>query len=72
MNLKKQEKKKLIELSEIASDLLVEIMDEKPPQVRKPTKNEIEFQKTLHQIYNICPLLFDSYILMYNNIQKEK
>lgn len=72
MKLSLEEKTKLVKLGERASDLLVEIMDADLPEVQKPTKQDEEFNQVLGQIYLICPLLSDSYVLMYNHIQKQK
>jgi hypothetical protein len=55
-----------------ASNLLVEIIDEPLPKEKIPTRRDIEFKEILAQINSICPLLSDSYMLMYNYIQKEK
>jgi hypothetical protein len=72
MEITLEEKSKLIELSEIASGLLVKVIDEILPEEEELTKNDMNFKKVISQIYDICPLLSDSYMLMYNHIQKEK
>jgi len=72
MKLSLEEKTKLITFSERASDLLVKIIDKNLPKMRKPTKQDKEFKQILSKIYQICPLLSDSYVLMYNYIQKQK
>jgi len=72
MKLSLEEKTKLIELSEKASDLLVGIIDEALPKTKTPTENDVRFKKILSKIYQICPLLSDSYIRMYNHIQEQK
>ena len=63
---------KLKELGEQASDLLVDIIDEELPDSKEPTKLDAKFNQVLTQIYQICPLLSDSYKLMYNHVQMEK
>ena len=72
MKLNLEKKLRLIKLSERASDLLVEIIDESLPKTKAPTKRDVEFKEVLSRIYEICPLLSDSYTRMYNYIQKEK
>jgi len=72
MKLSLDEKLNLVKLSERASDLLVNIIDEDLPSVQQPTNRDIEFKNILSQIYQICPLLSDSYTLMYNHIQEQK
>lgn len=72
MKLSLEEKTKLIELSEKASDLLVGTIDEPLPKTRTPTQNDIEFKEILSKIYQICPLLSDSYAHMYNHVQSKK
>ena len=72
MKLRTEEKEKLIRLTETASNLLVNIIEETLPSIKQPTKKDIEFNQILNQIYPISPLLSDSYVDMYNNIQKEK
>lgn len=72
MKLSTEEKSNLVRLSERASNLLVDIIEENLPSVQQPTNPDIEFMKILSQIHKICPLLSDSYISMYNHIQKQK
>lgn len=72
MKLSSEEKSDLIKLSERASDLLVKIIEEELPSVRQPTDCDVEFKEVLSQIHPICPLLSDSYKIMYNHIQKQK
>ena len=72
MKLSLEQKSNLIKLSEKASDLLINIVDEDLPSVKQPTNRDLEFKKILAQIYQICPLLSDSYTLMYNHIQEQK
>jgi hypothetical protein len=72
MKLSLEETTKLIKLSEKASDLLVRIIDEPLPKTRTPTKNDIELNEVLSKIYLISPLLSDSYMQMYNHLQKGK
>jgi hypothetical protein len=55
-----------------ASNLLIEIIDEPIPSEQKPTERDLQFKEILKQIYGVCPLLSDSYMLMYNHIQKDK
>ena len=59
-------------LGESASNLLVNIMDEKLPKEKLPTEFDNEFKKVLIEIREICPLLSDSYAVMYNHIQEVK
>ena len=72
MKLSLDEKSNLVKLSERVSDLLVDIIDEELPSVQQPTNRDIEVKNLLSQIYQICPLLSDSYTLMYNHIQEQK
>jgi len=72
MKLSLDEKSNLVKLSERVSDLLVDIIDEELPSVQQPTNRDIEVKDLLSQIYQICPLLSDSYTLMYNHIQEQK
>ena len=72
MKLSLKEKTKLIRLSERASDLLVKMIDEELPKLKIPTEGDNEFKRILSQIYEICPLLSDSYKEMYNYAQKQK
>lgn len=72
MKLTLEQRTELTGLAEKASDLLVKIIDERLPKTKKPTKTDNEFQAILSQIYPICPLLSDSYTLMYNYIQEQK
>lgn len=72
MKLSLEEKSSLIKLSEIASDLLVNIIDEDLSSVQQQTNRDIKFKNILSQIYQICPLLSDSYTAMYNHIQEQK
>lgn len=72
MKLTLEEKTKLIKLSERASDILVKIMDEKLPKEKTYTINDILFKGILLNIHEICPLLSDSYSIMYNYLQKQK
>jgi hypothetical protein len=72
MRLSLEDTTKLTELGEIASDLLVKIMDADIQKEAVPTDMDILFKRTLTQIYSICPLLSDGYIKMYNYIQKQK
>lgn len=72
MKLSLEDKTKLIILSERASELLVEIMNEENPKERIKTKADINFQNTLSKIFYICPQLSDGYMKMYNFIQETK
>jgi hypothetical protein len=73
MKLSPEEKKvKLKYLSEIASDLLVEIIDEALPKEKVPTRNDLNFKRVINNIYGLCPALSDSYKVMYNHIQENK
>jgi hypothetical protein len=72
MKLSLEKKTKLIELSERASDLIVGIMDEKLPKYRILTKYDKEFHEVIDKIEKICPLMSESYVNMYNDIQKKK
>ena len=72
MKLTLGEKTKLIELSEMTSDLLVEMLEEDIPKTKKPTEKDIKIKKLIFEIYKICPLLSDSYASAYNCIQKGK
>jgi len=72
MKLTLANKIELIHLSEEASNLMIKFLEEKNPISKTPTKNGLKFKKTLKQIYQICPLLSEGYVKMYNHIQKEK
>jgi hypothetical protein len=72
MKLSLEQKTNLVSLGEKASDLLVKIIDEELPKSQQSTKTDIKLKEVLSQIYKICPLLSDSYILMYNYIQEQK
>jgi FKBP-type peptidyl-prolyl cis-trans isomerase (trigger factor) len=67
-----EETTRLTKLGEIASDLLVKIVDEHVPKEAIPTETDLLFKRTLEQIYYVCPLLSKGYVLMYNQIQKDK
>ena len=56
-----EEKIRLTELSEHASDLIVDIMDEPLPAARIPTLKDLDFIETLNKIYRMSPLLADGY-----------
>lgn len=72
MDLSREETSKLVALSETASELLVDILEEELPSQRVPTKNDLDFKKIIEQISPLCSLLAESYDLMYNHIQKQK
>jgi hypothetical protein len=72
MKLSLEDKTRLIMLSEKASDLLVAIIEDKLPSSPQATNRDYEFKDTLFQIYDICPLMSDSYTIMYNYIQTQK
>lgn len=72
MKLSPEEKLNLVKLLERASNLLVDIIDENLPSVQQPTNRDIEFKKTLSQIYQIYPFFSDSYQLMYNHVQEQR
>jgi hypothetical protein len=72
MKITLEEKSRLIKFAESASELLVKIIDEDLPKEEEPSKNDVYFRHIISQINTICPLLSDSYVLMYNYIQKEK
>ncbi|NCN51667.1 hypothetical protein GW931_01515 [archaeon] len=72
MKLTLKDKIELINLSEKASDLLIKVLEEKIPKKETPTKNDVEFQRTLTYINKISPLLSEGYTKMYNYIQEKK
>ena len=72
MKLSLEEKTQLITLSEEASELLVEVISESLPQIKTPTSCDVRFKEVLSEIKEICPLLFDSSVNMYNYIQEQK
>lgn len=72
MKLSLEEKATLTKLSERASDLLVDMINEDLPSKEKPTKKDLEFEQLLSQIYKVSPLLSDSYRTMYNYLQQQK
>lgn len=72
MKLSLENRTNLIKLSERASNLLVEMIDEDIPSAERSTKREEEFEHVLSQMYKICPLLSNSYAKMYNQLQEEK
>ena len=67
-----EKRAKLKELSERCADVLVDIIEEGLPKAQKATGKDEQFKSILFEMYNLCPLLSDSYMQMYNEIQKEK
>ncbi|MBS3085888.1 hypothetical protein J4225_04365 [Candidatus Pacearchaeota archaeon] len=64
--------KRLTELGEETSGLLVKIIEEPLPKKWITTNNGNKFRELLKEIYLICPLLSDSFMEMYNYVQREK
>jgi hypothetical protein len=67
-----EKKIRLRKLSEKCSDLLIEIDEKEFPLLQIPTERDKQFISSISEMCSICPGLSDSYVLMYNKIQKEK
>lgn len=72
MKLSLEEKTRLKKLSEKCSELLVDIIDSEIPFLPISTEKDAQFIQAISQMHSICPSLSDSYVLMYNRIQRAK
>jgi hypothetical protein len=72
MKLSLDEKLRVKELGERCANLLVDISEEDLPVQRIPTERDNQFRIIVCEMHSLCPLLAESYVMMYNKIQEGK
>jgi hypothetical protein len=72
MKLSLDEKLRVKELGERCANLLVDISEEDLSVEKIPTERREQFRIIISEMNSLCPLLAESYVMMYNKILEEQ